>query len=163
MKFHLSRMSKKSFSILSALLFLTAPHAVDAIDLRDFTGGRNTQNPQNLYPAIQSVRDPFTPSSTMFDAITTRGSASGASGYGFMRSATNSNLPPMRLRGYITQNNKKPVALLEVAKSRTYLVREGDEINIDPSVPNSAIRVTKITRSSITVEAGMLGSIRVQR
>ena len=163
MKFHKSRSSSKSLYILLALVFVTASHVVNAIDLRDFTRSKNTQNQQSLYPSIQSVRDPFTPSSTMFDAITTRGSASGASGYGFMRSATNSNLPPMRLRGYITQNNNKPVALLEVANSRTYLVREGDEINIDPSVPNSAIRVTKISRSSITVEAGMLGSIRVQR
>lgn len=163
MKFYISRMSKKLFSILSVLLFLTVSQGVAAIDLRDLASSMNHQNPQSLYPAIQSVRDPFTPSSTMFDAITNRRSASGAAGYGFMRSASNSDLPSMRLRGFITQDNEKPVALLEVDNARTYLVREGDEINIDPSVPNSAIRVTKISRSSITVEAGMLGSIRVQR
>ena len=123
----------------------------------------NAMNAQQQYEAIQSIRDPFTPSSLMFDAITLQGSATGASGYGFMRSMSNSNLPSMRLRGYIEKKDDKPVALLEVDNDRTYIIHEGDEINIDPSVPNSAIRITKITRFSVTVEAGMLGSIRVQR
>lgn len=117
---------------------------------------------EQQYPAVQSMRDPFTPSSLMFDTLTLQGSASGAPGYGFMRSPSNTELPSMRLRGYVEREDN-PVALLEVDNKRTYLVREGDEINIDPSVPNSAIRVTKISRFSITVEAGMLGSIRVQR
>jgi hypothetical protein len=120
-------------------------------------------NEDQAYPSIHSIRDPFTPSSEMFDAITLQGGATGAPGYGFMRSQNNADLPAMRLRAFITQKNEQPLALLEVANKRTYLVREGDEINIDPTIPNSAIRVTKITRSSITVEAGMLGSIRVQR
>lgn len=120
-------------------------------------------NAQQQYEAIQSIRDPFTPSSLMFDAITLKGSASGTDGYGFMRSPSNADLPKMRLRGYIGKANDKPVALLEVDGRRTYLIHEGDEINIDPSVPNSAIRITKITRSSVIVEAGILGSIQVQR
>ena len=68
-----------------------------------------------------------------------------------------------RLRGFVTQDKNDAVALLEVAGVRTFLVREGDEVNIDPSQPNSAIRITKITRLSVTVETGTLGSIRVQR
>lgn len=123
----------------------------------------NAVNDQQQYEAIRSIRDPFTPSSLMFDTMSLKGSASGADGYGFMRSPSNANLPKMRLRGYIGKKNDKPVALLEVDGSRTYIIHEGDEINIDPSTPNSAIRITKITRFSVTVEAGMLGSIRVQR
>jgi len=120
-------------------------------------------NAQQQYEAIQSIRDPFTPSSLMFDTMSIKGSASGADGYGFMRSTSNANLPKMRLRGYIGKSDDNPVALLEVDGNRTYIIHEGDEINIDPSTPNSAIRITKITRFSVTVEAGMLGSIRVQR
>ncbi|MDP2561786.1 hypothetical protein [Psychrobium sp. 1_MG-2023] len=123
----------------------------------------NVVNAQQQYEAIRSIRDPFTPSSLMFDTMSLKGSASGAEGYGFMRSPSNANLPKMRLRGYIGKTDDKPVALLEVAGNRTYIIHEGDEINIDPTVPNSAIRITKITRFSVTVEAGMLGSIRVQR
>jgi hypothetical protein len=118
---------------------------------------------QQQYEAAQAIRDPFTPSSLMFDAISHQGNGSGAAGYGFMRSPSKVNLPKMRLRGYVGQSDDKPVALLEVAGARTYIIHEGDEINIDPAIPNSAIRVTKITRFSVTVEAGMLGSIRVQR
>ncbi len=123
----------------------------------------NTMKAQQQYEAIRSIRDPFTPSSLMFDTMSIKGSASGANGYGFMRSPSNANLPKMRLRGYIGKHDDKPIALLEIDGNRTFIIHEGDEINIDPSVPNSAIRITKITRFSVTVEAGMLGSIRVQR
>lgn len=123
---------------------------------------KNAMDAQQQYEAIRAIRDPFTPSSLMFDAMLIKGSALGAAGYGFMRSPSKTNLPKMRLRGYTSKDNK-PVALLEVDDNRTYLIHEGDEINIDPATPNSAIRITKITRFSVTVEAGMLGSIRVQR
>jgi hypothetical protein len=43
------------------------------------------------------------------------------------------------------------------------MVREGDEFNIDPSKPKNAVRISKITRLSITVETGMLGTIKVLR
>ncbi|PCJ32768.1 MAG: hypothetical protein COA90_02045 [Gammaproteobacteria bacterium] len=115
-----------------------------------------------MYPIPQAIRDPFTPSTLMFDVVG-KTSGTGKNAYGFMRTPNSSAVPKMRLRGFVTQDEKDPVALLEVAGSRTFLVREGDEINIDPGQPNSAIRITKITRLSITVETGTLGSIRVQR
>ena len=69
----------------------------------------------------------------------------------------------MQLRGFIDKKNESPLALLEIEGSGTYMVREGDEINIDPSQPRQAIRISKITRLSVTVEAGTLGSIRILR
>jgi hypothetical protein len=120
-------------------------------------------NTQQQYSSTKSIRDPFTPSALMFDTMSIKGSASGTDSYGFMRVTSDTKLPKMRLRGYIGIRDDKPVALLEVDGNRTFIIHEGDEINIDPSVPNSAIRITKITRFSVTVEAGMLGSIRVQR
>jgi hypothetical protein len=122
-----------------------------------------SMNTQQQYGSTKSIRDPFTPSELMFDTMSIKGSNSGTDSYGFMRITSDAKLPKMRLRGYIGIRDDKPVALLEVDDNRTFIIHEGDEINIDPSVPNSAIRITKITRFSITVEAGMLGSIRVQR
>ncbi|PHS29710.1 MAG: hypothetical protein COA95_11410 [Methylophaga sp.] len=114
-----------------------------------------------MLPTPQDIRDPFTPSDLMFNVAS---KTSGISANGFMRSPIDSVIPRMRLRGFIDQDKKEPIALLEVAGARTYLVREGDDININPSLPNSVIRITKITRNSITVETGsILGSIRVQR
>lgn len=123
----------------------------------------NTYLNEPNQPTPQPIRDPFSPSGLMFDVVGTQSGASSTGAYGFMRTPTNSNLPVMRLRGFIDKDPNNPIALLEVAGARTYLIREGDEINIDPRVPNSAIRVSKITRLSVTVEVGTLGSIRVQR
>ena len=121
----------------------------------------NTYLNQQILPTPQDIRDPFTPSDLMFNVAS---KTSGISANGFMRSPIDSVIPRMRLRGFIDQDKKEPIALLEVAGARTYLVREGDDININPSLPNSVIRITKITRNSITVETGsILGSIRVQR
>jgi hypothetical protein len=147
---------------LLSILFITSLTSLTPLKV-DATTVHRTLNAQQQYEAIRSIRDPFTPSSLMFDTMSIKGSASGADGYGFMRSTSNADLPKMRLRGYIGKSDDKPVALLEVDGNRTYVIHEGDELNIDPSTPNSAIRITKITRFSVTVEAGMLGSIRVQR
>ncbi len=116
------------------------------------------QTNNNVAP--QAIRDPFTPSGLMFEVAS---QSAALNNNGFTSAPGNVPIPKMRLRGFIDQNQKSPMALLEVAGARTYLVREGDDINIDPSQPNSVIRVTKITRQSITVETGLLGSIRVQR
>lgn len=43
------------------------------------------------------------------------------------------------------------------------MVRDGGEFTTDPTQPNNAIRIDKITRLSVTVETGMLGSIKVLR
>ncbi len=107
----------------------------------------------------QQIRDPFTPSTLMFEV-----SSLAAVEGGFLRSPMGTaGIPQMRLRGFIDQGDNERLALLEIAGARTYLVREGDDISINPAQPNSVIRITKIDRLSITVEAGILGSIRIQR
>lgn len=107
-----------------------------------------------------SIRDPFTPSQLMFDAA---GAHSGNGAYGFMPSSQGMQIPKMKLRGLIHQNDNEFIALLEIGDVGTFMVREGDEFNIDPSHPQNAIRIEKITRLSVTVETGKLGSIRVLR
>lgn len=108
------------------------------------------------------VRDPFTPSRLMYEIVGTQsGLANGA--YGFVPSLQGVKIPKMKLRGFINKEKESPLALLEIQGAGTFMVREGDEINIDPSQPRQAIRISKITRLSVTVETGTLGSIRVLR
>lgn len=108
------------------------------------------------------LRDPFTPSALMYDNV---GAQAGAKGnnFGFVPSSEAEHIPQMKLRGLLNQQEEEFIALLEVKGVGTFMVREGDEFNIDPSQPKNAIRISKITRLSVTVETGRLGSIRVLR
>jgi Tfp pilus assembly protein PilP len=115
----------------------------------------------NTFPQQNLVRDPFTPSRLMYEVIGSQnGLQNGA--YGFIPSLQGNKIPQMKLKGFIDKDDE-PLALLEIQGKGTFMVREGDEINIDPSNPRQAIRISKITRLSITVETGTLGSIRVLR
>lgn len=132
------------------LLFPSILHAVDWFNI------------SSINPTQQTIRDPFTPSILMFNSV---GRQVGVTGYGsaggFMRSLTD-KVPEMQLRGFATSDKNTPIALLEVG-GKTFLVHVGDEINVDPTKPLNVLRITKITRLSVTVETGRLGSIRVQR
>jgi len=120
------------------------------------------QSPSNGYLEPSAIRDPFTPSRLMYEIVGTQsGLANGA--YGFVPSLQGAKIPKMKLRGFIDKEEEEPLALLEIQGAGTFMVREGDEINIDPSQPRQAIRISKITRLSVTVETGTLGSIRVLR
>ena len=119
------------------------------------------QSNPSAYTNQQWVRDPFTPSALMYETVGAQtGHANGA--FGFVPSRESMRIPNMKLRGLLNQEDEF-IALLEVVGVGTFMVREGDEFNIDPSQPNNAIRIDKITRLSVTVETGMLGSIRVLR
>jgi len=120
------------------------------------------RNGYNQSTQPDTIRDPFTPSRLMYEVISTQsGVNSGA--YGFIPSLQGGDVPKMKLRGYINKDKESPLALLEIQGAGTFMVREGDEINIDPANPRQAIRISKITRLSVTVETGTLGSIRVLR
>ena len=109
---------------------------------------------------MSPLRDPFTPSTLMYD-VASSGNNVGA--YGFLPTQEGSKIPEMKLRGLLNQHGGEFIALLEIKGFGTYMVREGDEFTIDPNQPKNAIRVSKITRLSVTVETGKLGSIRVLR
>jgi hypothetical protein len=113
-------------------------------------------------PQSMQVRDPFTISPLMYELMGTQNNLNN-SAFGFIPNLGNTKVPEMKLRAYIEKENEPPIALLEIKGAGSYMVREGDEINIDPSNPRQAIRISKITRLSITVETGTLGSIRILR
>lgn len=111
------------------------------------------------------IRDPFTPSMLMFEqAGTVSNINSDAFGFRPAPDDHTMEIPKMRLRGFITPDgSQEELALLEISGSGVFMVREGDEINIDPRQPTNAIRITEISRLSITIETGTLGRIRVLR
>jgi hypothetical protein len=111
------------------------------------------QQPLELSP----LRDPFSPSELMYDSA-----SSNAENHGFFPGPAGSKIPEMKLRGLKIQDGVY-LALLEIKGFGSFMVREGDEFTIDPTQPKNAIRIDKITRLSVTVETGMLGSIRVLR
>ncbi len=110
------------------------------------------------------IRDPFSPSRLMYEQAGTM-SGINTDAFGF-RPSENAEItiPKMRLRGFITpEGSQEQLALLEISGSGVYMVREGDEINIDPRQPANAIRISEISRLSVTIETGTLGRIRVLR
>ena len=110
------------------------------------------------------IRDPFTPSPLMYEQAGTLSNI-GSDAFGFLPGdIPDFQIPKMRLKGLITQKETgEQLALLEIVGSGVFMVREGDEINIDPRQPASAIRISDITRLSVTIETGTLGRIRVLR
>jgi len=110
------------------------------------------------------IRDPFTPSRLMYEQAGTRANID-SEVFGFRPSDNpDIQIPKMRLRGFVTpEGEQEMLALLEISGSGVFMVREGDEINIDPRQPASAIRIADINRLSVTIETGTLGRIRVLR
>lgn len=110
------------------------------------------------------IRDPFTPSRLMYEQAGTLSNI-GSDAFGFQPAdIPDFQVPKMRMRGLLTEKDSgERLALLEITGSGVYMVREGDEINIDPRQPASAIRISDITRLSVTIETGTLGRIRVLR
>ncbi len=108
-----------------------------------------------------SIRDPFNLSGQ--SGIQRSGGGFGTS---FLPSIGNSDIPALKLRGVITPSTDEPedlLALLEVDKKDVYMVKVGDEISYDPRNPNAAIKIIKINRLTVTVQAGSLGNVLIIR
>jgi len=110
---------------------------------------------------IAVMRDPFTPSQLMYQIRGTELNSYSRMGTFNPSEAVAVDIPDMRLRGFVADDSEKMLALLEVVGRGVYMVREGDEININPRRPSEAIRITSITRLGVTVETGTIGKIRV--
>lgn len=152
---------KSSISVLFILCLNLVQ--VQANEIRN--ENNNTNQWTSLHPvnAYAQMRDPFSEPvmSTPDDMQSNLGMSSGF-GMGFQRGRGDFEVPELLFKGFIDRGDEKaPIALLQVGSSKVHLVSEGDQINIDPAQPRNAIRIAKITRLSITVETGMLGTVRV--
>jgi hypothetical protein len=146
---------KNIVGVISLLLFVQMANAQQlTIQRPSAYGTQNTLQPQ-------LIRDFFTLSNLMYEVASNK-SLLGTASNGFLPAQAGSAVPKMRLKGFIEQEGDN-LALLEVNGAGTYMVKAGDEINYDSSQPRSAIRVTKVERNSVTVETGLIGTIRVKR
>ncbi|MFT6351832.1 hypothetical protein [Neptuniibacter pectenicola] len=112
------------------------------------------------------MRDPFSAPQTLQNTDEAGGvnGLLNAFGRGFRSTPDDVKVPALLFKGYVDRGaNLPPMALIQIAGSRVHMVKEGDEINIDPTNPRHAIRITKISRLSLTIEAGTLGQMKVLR
>ncbi len=115
----------------------------------------------NSLNTANQVRDPFNLSG---QANSRR--AQGGFGSSFLPGISNTRIPELKLKGVINHESNKPeelLALLEIGKKDVYMVRVGDEISYDPRDPNAAIKIIKINRLTVTVQAGSLGNFLIVR
>ena len=106
------------------------------------------------------VRNPFAPTR---DILSTAARTSGSDAYRFRALAEPTAIPRMRLRGLINEGDENVAALLEIENSGTYIVREGDTVGLYELGSNAVIRVRKINRLDLVVEAGSLGQVLIIR
>lgn len=154
--------------IVFLYIFLLSPALTQAEEPIDTPEWRSL-SPQDGPLNLASLRDPFSDPQVSYSQnqngqTFTQTSGIGGFGYGFQRNRGDFRVPELVFKGFIDGSGKEgPMALIQIGGKRIHMVREGDEINIDPTQPRNAIRITKISRLSLTVETGILGTVRVLR
>lgn len=106
-----------------------------------------------------ALRDPFAVTSLMLQEQQTHGDALRFTPL----SAAGGAAPQLTLRGVINGKNGARLALLDVAGSGVYLVREGDSISLHRATGNTVIKVKEVSHLSLLVEIGTLGEVIVVR
>lgn len=105
-------------------------------------------------------RNPFAPTRQILASI--RGEVSGQS-VNFQPLQEETVIPRMKLKGLINEGGNKIAALLEIENAGTHIVREGDTVGLYETGTNSVIRIRKINRLNLVVEAGSLGQVLIVR
>jgi hypothetical protein len=121
--------------------------------------GRNAHNPA---AAPAAGVPPGTPDRNPFAAtgrMTGQGSYASRSGLDFTPSEQSGGMPKMYLRGHLQGPDGKAMALLEIEGGGVYMVREKDTVGLQELGIEQAIRIKKITRLHVVVEAGSLGRL----
>lgn len=109
--------------------------------------------------AGSEARDPFSWSRKLMGQAE-RPAAPGRFGTDFTPLEPQSGgLPKMHLRGHVQGADGRSVALLEIEGGGVHMVREKDTVGLHDLGFDSAIRIKKITRLQVTVEAGSLGRL----
>ena len=109
------------------------------------------------------LRDPFNPS---INQLNTNGMPNRFGNSTFLPNNEKRRIPTLKLKGVVNSEENKNgdlLALLQVNRNETFMVRVGDEISYDPSNPTSAIKIVSITRLSVKVQVGNLGNLLIVR
>jgi len=115
-----------------------------------------TSDMQGGIPFTTQGRDPFALTNKQM-AHAEKPPSFGASGSDWTPMELSGKMPKMRLRGHIKEAGGKIAALLEIDGSGVYIVREKDTVGLQELGFDSALRIKKITRLHVLVEAGSLG------
>lgn len=105
-------------------------------------------------------RNPFAPTRQII--ATAQGADNAALGMELQPLRQATEIPRMKLKGLISEG-ASVAALLQIDNAGTYIVREGDTVGLYESGSNSVIRVRKINRLNLMVEAGSLGQVLIVR
>ncbi len=76
---------------------------------------------------------------------------------------TPGRLPKMKLKGHLQGADKETLALLEIEGGEVHLVREGDTVGLHDLGFSGAIRIRKIDRLHLVIEAGSYGQLIIVR
>ncbi len=113
----------------------------------------------NNRPGYRSdTRNPFELTAPIIERVT-----DGEAKVGFQPADSAFEVPKMKLRGLVLRRDGGKAALLEVQGVGTHVVREGDTIGLNPAVAQAVIRVKRIDRMQVEVEAGSMRQIIIVR
>ncbi len=129
-----------------ALLAACWPPAPDADDDDERPGYRG------------EARNPFAPTEAIL-----RERGSGKGGVRFERAEGRFKIPKMHLRGIVTRSGGEVAALLEIDGHGTHIVREGDTIGLYERDSDLVVRIGRIRRLHVEVEAGALRQVIIVR
>lgn len=133
-------------------------HAESAAASELVSADGNTQQAMNIY------RDPFRMTGSTERQIDSVMDNSQKSLTQFRLSLRGQTLPRLTLRGVVLNSDlASPLALLEIAGHGVFMVREDDEISYNAASPKDVVKIKRIKRLSVIVEAGTLGDLIVVR
>lgn len=126
-----------------------------------YAAKNSQQNTQQ--PTYSPTRDPFTTSDRMYAEIGNQSAQRAGNGMGFVPGYGAQTAPKMRLKGFVTKNNKKAAALLEVEGAGVFLVSEGDEIGLQALGQSSVLKIIKVDANGVRVQSGQVNQVIVVR
>ena len=109
-----------------------------------------------------SGRDPFSPSEKLLNlqAVPAKDRLARQQ---FTPMMQMKNMPKMRLKGHLHGEGDEVVALLEIEGSGVHIVREGDTVGLHELGYDSVIRIQKVSRLHLVIEAGSLSKLIIVR
>ncbi len=108
------------------------------------------------YAEPPSGRDPFTTSDKMYQLSGQQG-ANKSGAQGFVPFFGGTNLPRMRVRGFVHNGPGEAMALLQIDGDETiHLVQKGDSIGIQSRAgqPNAVIQILSVDQKKVEVQSG---------
>lgn len=108
-------------------------------------------------------RDPFTTSDKMYGEVGMQAAQRAGGTQGFIPGFGAQAVPIMRLKGFVTKENKKAAALLDIEGVGVYLVSEGDELGLQAIGQNTVLKIIGVSANGVKVQSGKVNQVIVVR